>query len=67
LRAQADRVGEAPEHRPHSLNTPGGYGSVLADALQRGGQNEYDGRVFVLAQTAPNSQNLQQDLVNESQ
>ena len=50
-----------------SLKTLGAYGSILSGALQRGGQKEYDGRVFVLGQTDPGFQQLQQDLAKESQ
>ncbi len=43
------------------------YGPILATALQRGGQKEYDSRVFVLGQTDPGFQQLQQDLAKESE
>jgi len=60
----AEKIQNIVRTNPQQL---GVYGPILATALQRGGQKEYDSRVFVLGQTDPGFQQLQQDLAKESE
>lgn len=61
-KSPSDKIKQIVQTNPARL---GRYGTILGDALQKGGDKEYAARSFVLGQTDPQFQQLQKQLSEE--